>query len=77
MKKIYFILLVAVAMVIVFVLNNNEDKQDQAIYVATNGNDDNVGTKSKPFRTLKKRLQKQTQVLPSSYEKEIIMKNLS
>lgn len=54
MKKIYFILLVAVAMVIVFVLNNNEDKQDQAIYVATNGNDDNVGTKSKPFRTLKK-----------------------
>lgn len=54
MKKIYFILLVAVAMVIVFVLNNNEVKQDQAIYVATNGNDDNVGTKSKPFRTLKK-----------------------
>lgn len=54
MKKIYFILLVAVAMVIVFVLNNNEDKQDQAIYVATNGNDDNVGTKSEPFRTLKK-----------------------
>lgn len=54
MKKIYFILLVAVAMVTVFVLNNNEDKQDQAIYVATNGNDDNVGTKSKPFRTLKK-----------------------
>ncbi|TKI65850.1 DUF1565 domain-containing protein [Lysinibacillus mangiferihumi] len=54
MKKIYFILLVAVAMVIVFVLNNNEDKQNQVIYVATNGNDDNVGTKSKPFRTLKK-----------------------
>lgn len=54
MKKFYFILLVAVAMVIVFVLNNNEDKQDQVIYVATNGNDDNVGTKSKPFRTLKK-----------------------
>ncbi|AVK98515.1 DUF1565 domain-containing protein [Lysinibacillus sphaericus] len=54
MKKFYFILLVAVAMVIVFVLNNNEDKQDQVIYVATNGNDDNVGTKSKPLRTLKK-----------------------
>lgn len=54
MKKINFIFLVAVAMVIVFVLNNNEDKQDQVIYVATNGNDDNVGTKSKPFRTLKK-----------------------
>lgn len=54
MKKIYFILLVAVAIVIVFVLNNNEDKQDQAIYVATNGNDQNDGTKSKPFRTLKK-----------------------
>lgn len=54
MKKFYFILLVAVAMVIAFVLNNNEDKQDQVIYVATNGHDDNVGTKSKPFRTLKK-----------------------
>ncbi|AHN20431.1 right-handed parallel beta-helix repeat-containing protein [Lysinibacillus varians] len=54
MKKFYFILLVAVAMVIVFVLNNNENKQDQVIYVATNGHDDNVGTKSKPFRTLKK-----------------------
>lgn len=54
MKKFYFILLVAVAMVIVFVLNNNEDKQDQVIYVATNGHDDNVGTKSKPLRTLKK-----------------------
>jgi hypothetical protein len=54
MKKIYFFLLVAAAMVIVFVLNNNEDKQDQTIYVATNGNDQNVGTKSKPFRTLKK-----------------------
>lgn len=54
MKKFYFILLVAVAMVIVFVLNNNEDKQDQVIYVATNGHDENVGTKSKPFRTLKK-----------------------
>ncbi|MFJ7407902.1 MULTISPECIES: DUF1565 domain-containing protein [unclassified Lysinibacillus] len=54
MKKICFFLLVAAAMVIVFVLNNNEDKQDQTIYVATNGNDQNVGTKSKPFRTLKK-----------------------
>ncbi|MGE7842415.1 right-handed parallel beta-helix repeat-containing protein [Lysinibacillus sp. NPDC093712] len=55
MKKIYFILLVAVAIVIVFVLNHKyEDKQDQAIYVATNGSDENVGTKSKPFRTLKK-----------------------
>jgi len=54
MKTIYFILLAAVAMVLVFVLNNKEDKQNQAIYVATNGNDHNVGTKSKPFRTLKK-----------------------
>ncbi|QUG40408.1 right-handed parallel beta-helix repeat-containing protein [Psychrobacillus sp. INOP01] len=54
MKKIYFILLAAAAIMIVLVLNNINDKQDQAIYVALNGNDQNAGTKSKPFRTLKK-----------------------
>lgn len=54
MKTIYFILLAAVAMVAVFVLTNKEEKKVQAIYVATNGSDQNVGTKSKPFRTLKK-----------------------
>ncbi|WP_339229318.1 DUF1565 domain-containing protein [Oceanobacillus sp. FSL K6-2867] len=54
MKKIYFILLAAAAIIIIFVLNNKFDKQDQAIYVAINGDDQNPGTKSKPFRTLKK-----------------------
>ncbi|MFJ5766092.1 DUF1565 domain-containing protein [Lysinibacillus sp. NPDC093210] len=55
MKKLYLFFLAAVAIVIVFVLNHkDEDKQNQAIYVATNGSDENVGTKSKPYRTLKK-----------------------
>lgn len=54
MKKIYFILLSAAAIMIVFVLNNINDKQNQAIYVSLNGNDQNDGKKSKPFRTLKK-----------------------
>ncbi|WP_240335338.1 right-handed parallel beta-helix repeat-containing protein [Paraliobacillus sediminis] len=31
-----------------------DSTHDKAIYVATNGNDQNDGTKSKPFRTLKK-----------------------
>lgn len=54
MKKVYVILLLAVATVLVFVLYNKEDKQNQAIYVATDGNDQYDGTKSKPYRTLKK-----------------------
>ena len=54
MKRIYFILLATPAIMVVFVLNNIYDKQDQAIYVAINGNDQNEGSKSKPFRTLKK-----------------------
>lgn len=54
MKKIYFILLSAAVIMIVFVLNNINDKQNQAIYVSLNGNDQNDGKKSKPFRTLKK-----------------------
>lgn len=54
MKTIYLILLAAVAMAAVFILTNKEDKQAQVIYVATDGNDQNAGTKSKPFRTLEK-----------------------
>lgn len=54
MKKIYFMLFAAAAIMIIFISNNIYDKQDQAIYVAINGNDQNAGTKAKPFRTLKK-----------------------
>lgn len=58
MKKIYIILLTAVSLAAVLVITNKEEKQakanTKAIYVATNGSDQNVGTKSKPFRTLKK-----------------------
>ena len=54
MKKIIIILLAAAAIMIVFVLNHTKAEQDKALYVAVNGNDQNDGTKSKPFRTLKK-----------------------
>lgn len=55
MKKIYFILLVAAAIIIVLIFNHVNAKQDKAIlYVAVNGDDQNNGTKPKPFRTLKK-----------------------
>lgn len=54
MKKIIFILLAAVAIMVVFVVNNTDGEEDKAIYVAVTGNDQNDGTKSKPFRTLKK-----------------------
>ncbi|MEK3888412.1 DUF1565 domain-containing protein [Bacillus sp. FSL K6-3431] len=54
MKKIYFIILAVAVIMIVFVLINAYAKHDMAIYVAINGNDQNDGTKSKPFRTLKK-----------------------
>ncbi|MFC7391636.1 DUF1565 domain-containing protein [Scopulibacillus cellulosilyticus] len=54
MKKIILILLAAAAIIIVLALNNANEKKDKAIYVAVNGDDQNDGTKSKPFRTLKK-----------------------
>ena len=54
MKKFYIILLAVASIMIIFILNNIYVKQDQAIYVAINGNDQNAGTKAKPFRTLKK-----------------------
>ncbi|RDW17474.1 hypothetical protein CWR48_13190 [Oceanobacillus arenosus] len=54
MKKIYFILLTAAIIMIFFVSKNVYDKQDQTIYVAIDGNNQNAGTKSKPFRTLGK-----------------------
>ncbi|WP_052345693.1 right-handed parallel beta-helix repeat-containing protein [Paucisalibacillus sp. EB02] len=54
MKRINLFLLAAAAIMIVFVFKNIYDKQDQVIYVAINGNDQNTGTKSKPFRTLNK-----------------------
>ncbi|WP_066233634.1 DUF1565 domain-containing protein [Heyndrickxia sporothermodurans] len=54
MKKLAFLLLFAVAILIGCAFNNTNAKQDKNIYVALNGNDQNNGTKSKPFRTLKK-----------------------
>lgn len=54
MKKAYLILFASTAIMIVFVLNSIFDKHDQTIYVAINGNDQDAGTRSKPFRTLKK-----------------------
>lgn len=54
MKKLIFVLLATAAIMIVFIINNSKADQGHAIYVAVNGNDENDGTKSKPFRTLKK-----------------------
>ncbi|QNK86233.1 right-handed parallel beta-helix repeat-containing protein [Sporosarcina sp. resist] len=54
MKKIIIILLATAAIMIVLVINKTKAEQDNSIYVAVNGNDQNNGTKSKPFRTLKK-----------------------
>lgn len=56
MKKTILILLAIAVITIFFVLNHTNAKQENAnfIYVALNGNDQNNGTKSKPFRTLKK-----------------------
>lgn len=54
MKKILIILLAAAAILIFFVLHDREPVNENAIFVAKNGNDQNEGTKSKPFRTLEK-----------------------
>ncbi|MFC5603666.1 DUF1565 domain-containing protein [Sporosarcina koreensis] len=54
MKKILIILLAAAAILIFFVLLDREPENKNAIYVSVNGNDQNEGTKSKPFRTLAK-----------------------
>lgn len=54
MKKLILLLLTLVAFIIAFTLNNTNAEPEKTIYVAKNGNDQNNGTKSKPFRTLKK-----------------------
>ncbi|MCJ7843346.1 right-handed parallel beta-helix repeat-containing protein [Lederbergia sp. NSJ-179] len=54
MKKAIFLLLAAAVVVIIFILHHTNAEQDHFIYVAVNGNDQNDGTKSNPFRTLKK-----------------------
>lgn len=51
MKKTILYLFAAV---ILIVFGFTDSTHDKAIYVATNGNDQNDGSKSKPFRTLKK-----------------------
>ncbi|MBM7603931.1 hypothetical protein JOC75_001904 [Metabacillus crassostreae] len=53
-KTILYLVAAAVAILIVYAFNTTESTHDKAIYVATNGSDKNDGTKSKPFRTLKK-----------------------
>ncbi|WP_153461964.1 MULTISPECIES: right-handed parallel beta-helix repeat-containing protein [Sediminibacillus] len=54
MKKMILYLLAAAAILLVYAFNPKDSTQDKAVYVATNGNDQNDGTASKPFRTLKK-----------------------
>ncbi|MGD6804429.1 right-handed parallel beta-helix repeat-containing protein [Rossellomorea aquimaris] len=54
MKKTILYLFAATAILIVLAFNSTGSAHDKAIYVAKSGNDQNDGTKSKPFRTLKK-----------------------
>ncbi|MEN1969200.1 right-handed parallel beta-helix repeat-containing protein [Lentibacillus sp. N15] len=55
MKRFIFIPLLVVTVAIIFILlHHSHGKPDKSIYVALNGNDQNNGTISKPFRTLKK-----------------------
>ncbi|MDY0404832.1 DUF1565 domain-containing protein [Virgibacillus sp. 179-BFC.A HS] len=63
MKKIYVFILAVFAITIIFVINHTNTKKQEpatvneetaAIFVAKNGSDHHPGTKSKPFRTLKK-----------------------
>ncbi|RIW31374.1 DUF1565 domain-containing protein [Bacillus salacetis] len=54
MKKTMLSLLAATAILIVLALNWTGSAHDKSIYVAKNGNDQNEGTKSNPYRTLKK-----------------------
>ncbi|WP_285766957.1 right-handed parallel beta-helix repeat-containing protein [Peribacillus sp. SI8-4] len=54
MKKMMLIVLAAAVILMGLVLNHTIAKKDKAIYVAVNGDDQSAGTKSKPFRTLKK-----------------------
>jgi len=53
MKKI-IIFLAAAAIMAIFGLNIIKPEKDNTIYVSVKGNDQNDGTKSKPFRTLEK-----------------------
>ncbi len=54
LRKLIIIILSLTTIITVFLLNNPSAKAENVIYVATNGNDQNDGTKSSPFRTLNK-----------------------
>lgn len=56
MKKIIFILMSAIVIIILIALNQNHTEQEDPnyIYVSLKGNDQNDGTKTKPFRTIEK-----------------------
>ncbi|MCC2248528.1 MAG: right-handed parallel beta-helix repeat-containing protein [Bacillota bacterium] len=54
MKKVLFILLMGAAVTIFLISNSANAGQEKVIYVSINGNDQNDGTKLKPFRTLNK-----------------------
>ncbi len=54
MKKLILFFLIIAAVMIVLTTNDTETKQDRTIFVDSNGNDANNGTKLSPYRTLKK-----------------------
>lgn len=80
MKKLLIIILIVTAVIIVMVLNHVKPNNDNTIYVAINGDDQNEGTKSKPFRTLKKAASEAnagTTVLirEGIYEEQLVVQN--
>lgn len=54
MKNIVLIGLSVATIIVIFILYDNYIEQNQALYVDLNGNDQDDGSKSKPFRTLNK-----------------------
>lgn len=54
MKKWILFFLIIAAVMIVLTTNDTETKQDRTIFVDSNGDDSNNGTKLSPYRTLKK-----------------------
>jgi len=54
MKKWILFLGFIAALIIVLTINDSEIKQAKTIFVDSNGNDSNNGSKLSPYRTLKK-----------------------
>ncbi|MFS0749809.1 DUF1565 domain-containing protein [Oceanobacillus sp. 1P07AA] len=80
MRKFIIIILSITTIITIFLLNNPSAKAENAIYVATNGNDQNDGTKSSPFRTLNKAASQATSgttvyIREGTYQEQLYIKH--